>query len=172
MADAAQPFELPIKVAAGDIDELGHVNNVTYLRWVQDAAVAHWTAAAPADEQARLFWIVLRHEIEYLHPAHMEDLDALALRPAYRNPAGLPWPRLRPRAHRLVPHRRRHPKTHTRQRRMEGALLRARYFAGVSPRKRSLLILSTTPAFRSATSLTLYSADVPSTCATSDPVSL
>src|SRR2546430_1272878 len=35
---------------------------------------------------------------------------------------------------------------------------------------RSLLILSTMPALRSATSLTLYSADVPSTCATSEGV--
>jgi len=69
----AQPFELPILVEPGDIDELGHVNNVTYLRWVQDAAVAHWTAAAPAADQARLFWIVLRHEIDYLHPVHLED---------------------------------------------------------------------------------------------------
>ena len=34
-------FELPITVLASDIDQLGHVNNVTYLRWVQDAAVAH-----------------------------------------------------------------------------------------------------------------------------------
>src|SRR5205823_4094388 len=37
---------------------------------------------------------------------------------------------------------------------------------------RSLLIFSTIPALRSATSLTLYSADVPSTCATSDGVNL
>src|SRR5437879_13540981 len=37
---------------------------------------------------------------------------------------------------------------------------------------RSLLILSTMPALRSATSLTLYSADVPSTCATSEGVNL
>jgi len=56
-----------------DIDELGHVNNVTYVRWVQDAAVAHWTAAAPPAEQARLFWIVLRHEIDYRHAAHLGD---------------------------------------------------------------------------------------------------
>ncbi|HUB77730.1 MAG TPA: thioesterase family protein [Bryobacteraceae bacterium] len=73
MSDAAEPFELPIRVEPADIDELGHVNNVTYLRWVQDAAVAHWTAAAPAEELARLFWIVLRHEIDYLHAAHLED---------------------------------------------------------------------------------------------------
>lgn len=69
----AEPFELPIHIEPAHIDELGHVNNVTYLRWVQDAAVAHWTSAAPAAEQARLFWIVLRHEIDYLQAARLED---------------------------------------------------------------------------------------------------
>ena len=73
MGEEAERFDLPIRVEAADIDELGHVNNVTYLRWVQDAAVAHWTAAAPAAEQARLFWIVLRHEIDYRQPAHLGD---------------------------------------------------------------------------------------------------
>ena len=62
-------FELPIRVEEADIDALGHVNNVTYVRWVQDAAVAHWTAAAPAAEQARLLWIVLRHDSEKLFVA-------------------------------------------------------------------------------------------------------
>jgi acyl-CoA thioester hydrolase len=69
MSTAAQPFELLIPVQPADIDELGHVNNVTYLRWVQEVAVAHWTAAAPAADQAKLIWVVLRHEIDYLHPA-------------------------------------------------------------------------------------------------------
>jgi acyl-CoA thioester hydrolase len=73
MSDHPDAFELPIRVEAADIDELGHVNNVIYLRWVQDAAVAHWTAVAPTADQARLFWIVLRHEIEYLHAAHLGD---------------------------------------------------------------------------------------------------
>jgi acyl-CoA thioester hydrolase len=73
MSEDNERFELPIRVEAADIDELGHVNNVTYVRWVQDAAVAHWRAGAPAADQARLFWIVLRHEIDYLQPAHLED---------------------------------------------------------------------------------------------------
>jgi acyl-CoA thioester hydrolase len=73
MSDLVERFELPIRVEAADIDALGHVNNVIYLRWVQDAAVAHWMAAAPEAEQARLFWIVLRHEIDYLHAAHLGD---------------------------------------------------------------------------------------------------
>src|SRR5580704_4032631 len=73
MSDHPDTFELLIRVEAADIDELGHVNNVIYLRWVQDAAVAHWTAVAPAADQARLLWIVLRHEIDYLHAAHLAD---------------------------------------------------------------------------------------------------
>jgi acyl-CoA thioester hydrolase len=55
------------------IDFLGHVNNVTYLRWVQEAATAHWTGTAPKEDQATLLWVVLRHEIEYHHPAQPGD---------------------------------------------------------------------------------------------------
>jgi acyl-CoA thioester hydrolase len=73
MSDLAEAFELLIRVVPADIDELGHVNNVTYLRWVQDAAVAHWMAAAPEAEKARLLWIVLRHEIDYLKAAQLDD---------------------------------------------------------------------------------------------------
>ena len=67
------PFELTILVEPADIDELGHVNNVAYLRWVQDVAVAHWRAAADVEDQAKLRWVVVRHEIDYKHPAHLGD---------------------------------------------------------------------------------------------------
>ncbi|MEI9973058.1 MAG: thioesterase family protein [Ignavibacteriota bacterium] len=73
MSDLAEPFELPIRVEPADIDELGHVNNVTYLRWVQDVAVAHWMTLAPDAEKTRLLWIVLRHEIDYLKAAQRDD---------------------------------------------------------------------------------------------------
>ncbi len=66
-------FELAIEVESTDIDELGHVNNVAYLRWVQNVAVAHWRALAPVEDQARFLWIVLRHEIDYKHPAYLGD---------------------------------------------------------------------------------------------------
>ncbi len=67
------PFELPIRVLQSDIDELGHVNNVVYLRWVQDAAVAHWRAAATPQQQAGVLWVVVRHEIDYKRAARLED---------------------------------------------------------------------------------------------------
>ena len=73
MSPAAQPFELAIAVEPADIDQLGHVNNVIYLRWVQEAAVAHWTAAAPAADQAKLLWVVLRHEIDYKQATFLGD---------------------------------------------------------------------------------------------------
>ena len=73
MSPSAQPFELVIAVEPADIDQLGHVNNVIYLRWVQEAAVAHWTAAAPAADRAKLLWVVVRHEIDYKQAAFLGD---------------------------------------------------------------------------------------------------
>jgi len=58
-------FELLVAVLAEDIDELGHVNNTVYLRWVQDVATAHWRAIAEPAAQEAIAWVVLRHEIEY-----------------------------------------------------------------------------------------------------------
>lgn len=66
-------FALPVEVQPADIDALGHVNNVVYLRWAQDAAVAHWQSAAPPQAQQRLVWVVVRHEIDYLRPARLGD---------------------------------------------------------------------------------------------------
>lgn len=61
-------FTLSLTPAAADIDELGHVNNAVYVRWVQQVATAHWLSRAdPADAQ-RYLWVVVRHEIDYLRP--------------------------------------------------------------------------------------------------------
>lgn len=48
-----------------DIDELGHVNNAVWVRWIQDLATAHWNAVAPSDAIDRYIWVVTRHEIDY-----------------------------------------------------------------------------------------------------------
>jgi acyl-CoA thioester hydrolase len=71
--DTHLPFEIEIEVEPADIDQLGHVNNVVYLRWVQDAAVAHWSAVATDREKQYLAWVVVRHEIEYKRPAFESD---------------------------------------------------------------------------------------------------
>ena len=67
---------LIVTAAADDIDELDHVSNLVYLRWVLDAALAH-SAAAGWDHAAyrRLgaVFVVRRHEIDYLAPVVAGD---------------------------------------------------------------------------------------------------
>src|SRR5678816_1089378 len=60
-------------VEPSDIDEQGHVNNVSFLRWIQDVAVAHWHDAATDEQQERFAWVVVRHEIDYKKQAFLND---------------------------------------------------------------------------------------------------
>jgi acyl-CoA thioester hydrolase len=66
-------FELSISVEPEDIDDLGHVNNVVYLRWMQDVAIAHWRSAATKHQQDAVAWVAVRHEIDYKSPALLND---------------------------------------------------------------------------------------------------
>ncbi|MFM2418110.1 MAG: hypothetical protein RL385_2833 [Pseudomonadota bacterium] len=55
-----------------DIDELGHANNVVWVRWVNEAAIAHaaHVGMGPlACIALSLVWVVRRHDIAYLLPA-------------------------------------------------------------------------------------------------------
>ena len=63
-------FEQVFTAAADDIDELGHVNNAVWVRWIQDVATAHWRAAADPGFVDAYIWVVTRHEIDYLRPLH------------------------------------------------------------------------------------------------------
>lgn len=58
-------FTMRFTAQAVDIDELGHVNNTVWVRWVQDIATAHWRAVAPAQHQRDYVWVVTRHEVDY-----------------------------------------------------------------------------------------------------------
>lgn len=62
---AAEIFTQRFPVDPADIDELGHVNNIVYLRWAQDIATAHWRARAGAEAVAAYVWVVVRHEADY-----------------------------------------------------------------------------------------------------------
>ena len=58
-------FSHSFAVEAGDIDAQGHVNNVAYVRWIQDVAVAHWLSVASAETREKYTWMLTRHEIDY-----------------------------------------------------------------------------------------------------------
>ena len=66
-------FSITFSVQKSDIDELGHVNNVVYVRWVQEVAAAHWDSLASSEIKQKYVWVVLRHEIDYLNAAFEND---------------------------------------------------------------------------------------------------
>ncbi|WP_200911509.1 acyl-CoA thioesterase [Sphingomonas sp. Leaf33] len=71
------PHCFPIDVSPDDIDFMGHVNNASYLKWVQDAVIDHWRSFAPADAIAQHLWVALKHEITYRRPTFLGD-DVIA----------------------------------------------------------------------------------------------
>jgi acyl-CoA thioester hydrolase len=67
-------FRHPVAIEPADIDQMGHVNNATYLKWVQEAVVDYWQSVAPPDAVARHLWVALKHEITYLRPTFLQDV--------------------------------------------------------------------------------------------------
>ncbi len=57
------------------LDRNGHVNNVEYIQWMQDAAIQHARASGclEATRAAGAIWVVRTHHIEYLAPVFAGD---------------------------------------------------------------------------------------------------
>ncbi|MDR2981484.1 MAG: acyl-CoA thioesterase, partial [Puniceicoccales bacterium] len=72
--DDVSHYDYPIVVSEADIDYNKHANNVVYVRWVQEAATAHWETVIPPELKEGLSWVVMRHEIDYKKPAHLGDV--------------------------------------------------------------------------------------------------
>ena len=66
-------FQHSFKVKLQDIDALNHVNNVVYLQWVQEVSYMHWDVLASAALKDECVWMTLRHEIDYLSQAYVND---------------------------------------------------------------------------------------------------
>ncbi|MDR1498612.1 MAG: acyl-CoA thioesterase [Puniceicoccales bacterium] len=72
--DPPRSHDIIITVSEADIDQNRHANNIAYLRWIQEAATAHWEFATPPSVRAEYSWVVTRHEIDYKRPAFLGDL--------------------------------------------------------------------------------------------------
>ncbi len=68
MAGSIHEYSLVIPETA--IDANRHVNNVEYVRWMQEAAISHADAAgcSAATREAGASWVVRSHHVEYLRP--------------------------------------------------------------------------------------------------------
>ena len=73
MSATADPYDFRVDVVPDDIDFMGHVNNASYLKWVQAAVLSHWQALAPVEDAATHLWVALKHEITYRRPAFLDD---------------------------------------------------------------------------------------------------
>ena len=67
-----------ITIPQNAIDENGHVNNVTYVQWMQDIAVEHYASIGGVEVQGSdATWVVREHKVEYLLPAFVnEEIEA------------------------------------------------------------------------------------------------
>jgi acyl-CoA thioester hydrolase len=70
---STEKFEQPITILPQDIDLYDHVNNVVYLRWVQEVSTSHWLAAATEAQKESIGWVVVRHEIDYISAVRLGD---------------------------------------------------------------------------------------------------
>lgn len=71
-----QPFTLRRRVEWRDIDQIGHVNNATYLNYMEEAAVEsveafNWSMTRLVDEDIAI--VARRHQIEYTQPAKLGE---------------------------------------------------------------------------------------------------
>ncbi len=70
-------FTRDIEIVASDIDVQGHVNNLRYVAWMQDVAVAHsaaqgWSMERYVAEGAG--WVVRSHTITYKRPSFLGEV--------------------------------------------------------------------------------------------------
>lgn len=74
--DLEAPFVCDIRVQPEHIDELGHVNNAVYVRWLERCAWEHsGSLGLGLDEYQQLdrAMVVVRHEIDYLAAAYLDE---------------------------------------------------------------------------------------------------
>ncbi len=74
--DYPHPHLVEVEAASGDIDIMGHTNNVVYLRWLEKAAWAHTKAlGVDWDVYRRLnrAMVARRHEMDYLAACYAGD---------------------------------------------------------------------------------------------------
>lgn len=66
-------YSFKVVVKPEHLDRLNHVNNVEYLKWVNDASEKHWAILSNDEINSKYFWVCLRHEIDYKGQAFLGD---------------------------------------------------------------------------------------------------
>ncbi len=72
---SAPVYKYTITVSEDALDQNGHVNNVQYVAWMQEAAVRHYEqmGGVEVDEALGATWWVHSHKVIYHAPAYAGD---------------------------------------------------------------------------------------------------
>jgi acyl-CoA thioester hydrolase len=74
--DSAFVYTQELEIQPQHCDVQNHLNNVVYVQWVQDVAIAAYRSkgySRAMDEGKNIIWFVRRHEIDYLAPAFVGE---------------------------------------------------------------------------------------------------
>jgi acyl-CoA thioester hydrolase len=71
--EGSNSHQFTVKVVAEDIDILNHVNNMVYLKWINEASEKHWSALTNETIDSKYFWVCIRHEIDYVGEAFLDE---------------------------------------------------------------------------------------------------
>jgi acyl-CoA thioester hydrolase len=74
--DSAFVYSQELEIQPQHCDVQNHLNNVVYVQWVQDVAIAAYGSkgySRATDEGKNIIWFVRRHEIDYLAPAFVGE---------------------------------------------------------------------------------------------------
>ncbi len=68
------------KVRFSDLDAMGHVNNATFIQYLESARLGWWLHVTQREGLAALDMILARTEIDYRSPAHLGEAVRVGVR--------------------------------------------------------------------------------------------
>jgi acyl-CoA thioester hydrolase len=84
-------YEKQIKVTEEHIDRNNHVNNVQYVKWVEEIAGEHWDFVKHKTNNPEDIWMLLDHHIQYKKQVYLGELLTIKTYP--KTPEGIRQPR-------------------------------------------------------------------------------
>jgi len=73
-------MKISIEVPYGDVDAMGHLNNVAYLRYMEFARQKYWLALRGSRDYLDIDFVVARAEIDYRASAYMGEMLDIDIR--------------------------------------------------------------------------------------------
>lgn len=84
-------YEKQVEVTEEHIDKNNHVNNVQYVKWVEEIADEHWDFVKHKTNNPYDIWMLLDHHIQYKKQVYLGETITIKTYP--KTPEGIRQPR-------------------------------------------------------------------------------